>query len=151
MDARHTEIDNGHGHLPRRGGGRPRLRCPLPRNPDCRPHPLVIFSPGYLAPRFAYSALTEDLASRGYAVVSIDHTGEALVTIEPDGQMGGYSQSDPYSEQGLRTSIDTRVADAQFVIDEAEAIAKGERVGDADGRPSPTPAEHPQLGTRCKS
>lgn len=101
------------------------------------PLPLVIFSPGYLAPRFAYSALTEDLASRGYVVVSIDHTGEALVTIEPDGQMRGYSQSDPYSETGLRTSIDTRVADARFVIDEAEAIAKGERTGDADGRPLP--------------
>ncbi|MFD4295398.1 hypothetical protein ACFWQG_19510 [Rhodococcus sp. NPDC058532] len=51
--------------------------------------PLVVFSPGYLAPQFAYSALTEDLASRRDVVVSIDHTGEALVTVEPDGTAVG--------------------------------------------------------------
>ncbi len=101
--------------------------------------PLVVFSPGYFAPRFAYSALTEDLASRGYVVVSIDHSGEALVTVEPNGNLIGYAAGpDSYSEQGLRASIDTRSADASFVIDEAEAIVAGTRTTDADGRALPT-------------
>jgi predicted dienelactone hydrolase len=100
--------------------------------------PLILFSPGYFAPRFAYSGLTEDLASRGYVVVSMDHTGEPLATVEPNGNVIGYSAgADSYSDAGLRKSIDARSADASFMIDVAEDIAAGTRITDADGRALP--------------
>lgn len=99
--------------------------------------PLVVFSPGYMMPRSTYSALTEDLASRGYAVVSVDHTGDALLTAEPDGGVTGLALQDSYSDAGLKAAIDARSADIRFVVDEAEAIAAGIRTADADGRPLP--------------
>ncbi|MEB0292681.1 hypothetical protein QN351_19495, partial [Cryobacterium sp. 10C2] len=38
------------------------------------PYPLVIVSHGYPGNRFLLSHLTENLASKGYVVVAIDHT-----------------------------------------------------------------------------
>ena len=38
------------------------------------PYPLVIVSHGYTGSRLLFTYLTENLASKGYVVVSIDHT-----------------------------------------------------------------------------
>ena len=38
------------------------------------PYPLIIVSHGYTGSRFLFTYLTENLASKGYVVVSIDHT-----------------------------------------------------------------------------
>lgn len=45
-------------------------------DPDqtCGPHPLVIVSHGYPGSRYLMTYLTENLASKGYVVVAIDHT-----------------------------------------------------------------------------
>ena len=43
------------------------------------PLPVVLFSPGLGGPRVIYQALAEDLASHGYLVIAVDHTGEAPV------------------------------------------------------------------------
>ena len=42
-------------------------------NPGTEKYPLVIVSHGYLGSRLMFSYLTENLASKGYVVVSIDH------------------------------------------------------------------------------
>ncbi len=42
-------------------------------DPSGGPYPLVIFSHGYLGSRLLFTYLTENLASKGYVVVSIDH------------------------------------------------------------------------------
>jgi len=49
------------------------LRNAVPINPDT-PFPLVIVSHGYVGSRFLMTYLTENLASKGYVVVAIDHT-----------------------------------------------------------------------------
>ena len=64
--------------------------------------PVVLFSPGFDVPRTLYTiAAAEDLASRGYVVIGMDHTGEALATVFPDGRLSspshGRIDSDPYS------------------------------------------------------
>ena len=41
---------------------------------DDRPFPLVVVSHGYVGSRFLMTYLTENLASKGYIVVAIDHT-----------------------------------------------------------------------------
>jgi hypothetical protein len=42
-------------------------------------HPVVIFSHGFSWPMTLYQALTEDLASRGYVVIGINHPGGAVI------------------------------------------------------------------------
>ncbi|WP_280220668.1 hypothetical protein [Nocardia neocaledoniensis] len=41
---------------------------------------MVLFSPGYGAPRAFYSGLVADLASRGLIVLAPDHPNEVAVT-----------------------------------------------------------------------
>ena len=93
---------------------------------DGRP-PVVMLLPGLGQPVAAYSALAEDLASHGYAVVGINPTGSTAVVVFPDGHVvpataaGGI---DPallsdipgwYAEAARIT--DVWVADAAFVVE----------------------------------
>ena len=48
-----------------------------------RPWPVVIFSPGYGAPRAVYTGLATRLASRGFVVFALDHAYESAVTQLP--------------------------------------------------------------------
>ena len=65
------------------------------------PYPLVIMSHGYPGNRFLMSPIAENLASKGYVVVSIDHTDST------------------YSDQGAFSStLRNRHLDVSFVIDE---------------------------------
>src|SRR4051794_39536449 len=52
--------------------------------------PVVLFSPGAGTARDLYQGLAEDLASHGYLVVAVDHTGETPVQF-PDGHVEGRS------------------------------------------------------------
>lgn len=51
--------------------------------------PVVLYSPGAGDPRDWNVTLAEDLASRGFVVVTVDHTGEAPAVQFPDGHMVG--------------------------------------------------------------
>ncbi|GAB2673737.1 alpha/beta hydrolase family protein [Nocardia goodfellowii] len=51
------------------------------------PLPTVVLSPGFSMPRFSLTALAEELASRGYLVLGIDHTHEAAAITFPDGRI----------------------------------------------------------------
>ncbi|RAG87570.1 hypothetical protein DN069_00840 [Streptacidiphilus pinicola] len=51
--------------------------------------PVVLYSPGAGDARDWNVSLVEDLASHGYVVVTIDHTGEAPATQFPDGHVVG--------------------------------------------------------------
>ncbi|MGV9819070.1 alpha/beta hydrolase [Nocardia xishanensis] len=50
--------------------------------------PVVIWSPALGTPRWIASGLLMDLASRGYVVVAIDHTGESPA-VEVGGRVEG--------------------------------------------------------------
>ncbi len=71
------------------------------------PYPLVIMSHGYTGSRYIMSYLAENLASKGYVVVSIDHTDST------------YSDVGPFSSTLINRSLDQI-----FVIDSLEKLVK---------------------------
>ncbi|WP_230881820.1 alpha/beta hydrolase [Planomonospora sp. ID91781] len=81
--------------------------------------PLVVLSPGFSQSRSSLTALSEDLASRGYAVAGIDHTHEAFGTALPGGRTATctaceIAERDPgYGKKITRS----RAADVSFVLD----------------------------------
>ena len=85
--------------------------------------PVVVLQPGHSQPVAKYTALAEDLASHGYAVVAINETGSAL-TVFPDGHAvpatpaGGPAGAtvDAWYASAQRVT-DVWVADAQFVVE----------------------------------
>ncbi|MFE4361659.1 alpha/beta hydrolase family protein [Kitasatospora sp. NPDC056800] len=97
------------------------------------PRPVVLYSPGLGDPRTWGTALVEDLASRGYLVVTVDHTYEASEVAFPDGDLAPSVfpglRGQPGVDIGavLRKAIDARVADTRFVLDQLAAL--GERTG----------------------
>ncbi|MCP9486458.1 MAG: Cpe/LpqF family protein [Gaiellaceae bacterium MAG52_C11] len=93
--------------------------------------PVVLFSPGLNGPRVLYQALAEDLASHGYLVVAVDHTGEAPVEL-PDGRVElPTSWTHPPKaatfEASLRESQATRVLDLRLILRSLGVASKGPR------------------------
>lgn len=76
--------------------------------------PVVLFSPGMQAPREFYAAAADDLASRGYVVVTVSHTYESLA-VEFPGNRIEYGTIDG-SPASAKKAIDARVADMRFVL-----------------------------------
>lgn len=72
-----------------------------------QPFPLVIVSHGYVGSRFLLTYLTENIASKGYIVVAIDHTEST------------YRDAAPF-----QSTLLNRAKDALFVIDEVEKLGK---------------------------
>lgn len=89
---------------------------------ESRPWPVVLFLPGYGAPRAAYSGLVADLASRGYVVLAIDHPYEGAVTELADGRIAttvehllpGERNRIPFMQRRLAV----RIGDVRFVLDQ---------------------------------
>ncbi len=100
--------------------------------------PVLLYSPGGADPRTIGTGVAEELASHGYVVVTIDHTGEASEVEFPGGRVRAIDiPGDPRTDPRLfRTMIDTRIADTRFVLDELAKLAAG-RNPDADARPLP--------------
>lgn len=90
--------------------------------------PVVLFSPGAVVPRIFGTGEAEDLASRGYVVVSIDHTFDSQAVEFPGLRIvEGIAppEESAQSAEWLRTALDARVADTEFVLDEITALADG--------------------------
>ncbi len=79
-------------------------------NPGSGAYPLVIVSHGYLGSRLLFTYLTENLASKGYVVVSIDHTES---TFKDAG--------------GFASTLLNRALDDLFVLNEMARL--GEKTG----------------------
>jgi dienelactone hydrolase len=82
-------------------------------------HPLVVYAPGGGNSRALGTVLVEDLASHGYTVVTIDHTGETPVEF-PGGRLVDEAIPDdpPDLEAAKRLFMDAREADVHFVLDQ---------------------------------
>ncbi|MFJ1792001.1 alpha/beta hydrolase family protein [Kitasatospora griseola] len=86
--------------------------------------PVVLYSAGLGDPRTWGTGLVEDLASRGYVVVTVDHTWEASEVSLPNGELATSVFADlasgPTVDIGalLRKMLATRVDDTRFVLDE---------------------------------
>jgi Platelet-activating factor acetylhydrolase, isoform II len=92
--------------------------------------PVVLFSPGAGTSREENTAQIEDLASRGYVVVSFDHTYEAPVVEFPGGRVARQvSELQSVDPKVLRVvfkrAIDARVADTRFVIEQLAELDRG--------------------------
>ena len=102
--------------------------------------PVLLYSPGFGLERTASTALVEDLASRGFVVVTIDHTHDAQLVEFPGGRLATQAipqPSDPAeADRILAKVLDVRVADTRFVLDQVAAIGRG-RNPDAEGRALP--------------
>ncbi|MFD0401465.1 alpha/beta hydrolase family protein [Kitasatospora sp. NPDC127121] len=115
-----------HGATPGRtdwAGIRTHARSDAPALPG-GPRPVVLYSAGLGDPRTWGTGLVEDLASRGYVVVTLDHTYEASEVAFPDGNLATSVFPALVGQPGLdigavlRKSMQTRVDDTRFVLDE---------------------------------
>ncbi|HET6285173.1 MAG TPA: lipase [Amycolatopsis sp.] len=99
------------------------------------PKPVALFSPGFGGPRETYSAIVDDLASRGYVVVSLSHTYESAAVEFPGGRL---ETALPPGEgpEFMKKALDARVGDFRFVLDQLAKIARGENP-DAEKRQLP--------------
>ncbi|KIZ16036.1 alpha/beta hydrolase family protein [Streptomyces natalensis] len=95
--------------------------------------PVLLYSPGGRGNRATGTALVQDLASRGYLVVTIDHTHDTGDVVFPDGRHEG-SMLPPGTKS--RDLIDVRAADARFVNDQLAEIARGHNP-DVEHKPLP--------------
>ncbi|AXB46532.1 alpha/beta hydrolase family protein [Amycolatopsis albispora] len=86
--------------------------------------PVVLYSPGVKQSRALGTAQAEHLASRGYVVVAVDHTHEAVAVEFPDGRVAGHAMP-PQSVEVSKLMMATRVRDTRFVLDQLEVLAQG--------------------------
>ncbi|MFG1794471.1 alpha/beta hydrolase family protein [Nocardia sp. NPDC049149] len=94
----------------------------VPVSADRARWPVVVFSPGYGAPRGFYTGLIADLASRGVVVLAVDHPYEVAVTELADGTIATQQQrfldDDPDQSRYMSAQLDVRTADLRFVVDQ---------------------------------
>ena len=87
-------------------------------------HPVVVFSPGLTGTFTDYTFLMEDLASRGYIALAVNHTYEATAVEFSDGRfvrsVVGSHLGGPVPRDRKTTSfaLDVRLKDLRFVIDQ---------------------------------
>jgi dienelactone hydrolase len=93
------------------------------------PHPIVLLTHGYTGTLTDYTFLTEDLASRGYIVVSVAHTYESTAVAFPDGRLvqsvlGSHFRLDALrtDEQTISFAAHVRVQDLSSVLDELQRL-----------------------------
>ncbi|MEU7135060.1 alpha/beta hydrolase [Streptomyces sp. NPDC046261] len=105
--------------------------------------PVLLYSPGGGDPRTLGTGIAEELAGRGYVVVTIDHPGDASEVDFPDKAnhrnkvRDTVLRGDPRTDPDLfRTVIATRIADTRFVLDQLAVLASGGNP-DACGRALP--------------
>lgn len=89
--------------------------------------PVVIFSPGYGAPRAVYAGLLAELASRGFVVLAMDHPYEVAVTQLASGRVVGPAQVFPARDEDwviyMDRQVHVRAADVGFVLSQLPKVA----------------------------
>jgi len=96
------------------------------------PFPVVLFSHGIGATRFSYQSLYEDLASRGYAVVAIQHPTGARYTAYADGSAVSFDAETSWTEDqaARKRRIDSGLEewrlDSRAVLARLESLKPGD-------------------------
>ncbi|WP_262402142.1 alpha/beta hydrolase family protein [Actinomadura sp. CNU-125] len=96
--------------------------------------PVVLYSPGFGVPRALGTTIAEELVSRGYVVVTMDHTGETPIEF-PGGRVEP-ARLPQQSPERTKTAVKARVQDTRLVLDALTALARGGNP-DAEGRALP--------------
>jgi dienelactone hydrolase len=91
-------------------------------------YPVVVFSPGNATNAGFYASIVEELASRGYIVVGVDHPYQVAAVKLADGKVAVYDKAGERSP--VAGKIRERVADIRLALDRlTELKAAGESVG----------------------
>ena len=98
--------------------------------------PVVLYSPGAGGDRAFGTVLVEELASRGYVVVTIDHTHDSGEVEFPDGRVEVAAFPARITDAVIAKALAVRVRDTRFVLDQLAALDAG-RNPDAERRPLP--------------
>ncbi|CAM5521213.1 alpha/beta hydrolase family protein [Streptomyces abikoensis] len=102
---------------------RTHARVDVPVARTARALPVVLYSSGLGDPRTWNTSLVEELASRGYAVVTVDHTYDSSEVLLPGGRLAESElpalagASAPEVDTALRKAMRARVDDTRFVLD----------------------------------
>ncbi|KAA8879825.1 hypothetical protein F3087_43150 [Nocardia colli] len=99
-------------------------------------YPVALFTPGAGVSRIISTGLAEDLASRGYVVVTIDHTYEAPVVEFPGGRLVRAAPMAAFDKEIRHKFTDARMLDTQLVLNSLTALSRGENP-DAEHRDLP--------------
>jgi predicted dienelactone hydrolase len=104
-------------------------------------YPVVVYVHGWGGFRNINQDQIEALASRGYVVVSADHTYGALVTRFPDGRVATYDpralsgdEGKEDDQQASEILVQTYAADARFVLDQMAQLNAADPGGRFTGR-----------------
>jgi len=90
--------------------------------------PVVILSPGNATNVEFYSAIAEDLASRGYVVFGINHPYDVGAVRLRDGSIATYRERVFGDNEALGIRMRERVSDALFLLDQLPRINTGTSV-----------------------
>ena len=91
------------------------------------PTRLVLFSHGFGSHRRQSTFLCTHLASRGYAVAAVDHTGNTTLDVLQATIATRAGETPPDGETVVQTSIENRPADIWFMLSELARGGLGER------------------------
>src|SRR5918911_3426782 len=78
--------------------------------------PVLVFLPGWGAPRESYSGLCADLASHGYVVVALSHPYESAVSVLADGRVIGTTAGASVLGANMADMTPIRAADSRFLL-----------------------------------
>lgn len=115
---------------------RTHARLGAPVEPRAGRLPVVLFGSGDGGPRTLGTTLVEDLASRGYLVVTVDHTYEADQVEFPGRRLIRALPLPPkltpkVIAKLLADHARARLADMRYVLDQVTALAQGRPIGGA--------------------
>ena len=88
--------------------------------------PVLLLSPGLAIPREQYTALSADLASRGFVVIALSAPYESAVSVLAGGHVVGQTTHPdvmgPPPHRAIERLIDIRAADSRFVLDQLSRL-----------------------------
>ena len=86
--------------------------------------PVLLFSPGLGVARQSYTALSEEIASRGYVVVAMSHPYDSPASQLLDGEV--VNMGDASGRGAKEDQISVRAVDSSFVLDQLHDLATKE-------------------------
>jgi pimeloyl-ACP methyl ester carboxylesterase len=90
---------------------------PFPSTLNGKTPPIVLFSPGLNTSRLFYSAIAQEVASKGFTVITIDHPYETDIVEFPDGTVAYGGNVNISDISTIYHALDIRMNDVSFVLD----------------------------------